>query len=88
MGRKADLGGTNFSATPGHVGGFGAIVNNVGRGFPRDVALGREFTVVATAPYEGPSLQVAMQLMEDVKLREEAERLEDGGQAFNEESMG
>ena len=71
LGRKADLGGTNFTATPGHVGGFGALVSNIGRGFPRYIALGTEFTIVATAPYEGPDLEVAKKLMEEQKLREQ-----------------
>ena len=88
LGRKADLGGTNFTAIPGHVGGFGALVSNIGRGFPRHVALGKEFTVVATAPYEGPDLEVATRLMEEQKLREQEIMLTAGtGMNFNEESV-
>ena len=88
LGRKADLGDTNFSVIPGHVGGFGALVSNIGRGFPRHVALGKEFTVVATAPYEGPDLEVATRLMEEQKLREQEIMLTAGtGMNFNEESV-
>jgi hypothetical protein len=42
-----------YTAIPGHVGGFGAIVDRVGRGMPRAVACGKEFMVVATYPYQG-----------------------------------
>ena len=47
-----------YTPVPGHVGGFGAIVGRVGRGFPRSVTCGREYTVVATYPYTGPALKV------------------------------
>jgi len=65
------------------------LVNNIGRGFPRDVALGREFTVVATAPYQGPDLDVATKLMEEAKIREQEALLAKGGvQNFASEEMG
>ncbi len=60
-----------FTPTPGHVGGFGALVNRIGRGFPRSISCGREFSVVCTFPYEGPDLQVATKLMEEAKIREQ-----------------
>lgn len=47
-----------FSADPGHVGGFGVLVDGVGRGLPRAVTCGKEFTLVATYPYEGPVMEV------------------------------
>lgn len=47
-----------FSADPGHVGGFGVLVDGVGRGLIRAVACGKEFTLVATYPYEGPVIEV------------------------------
>jgi hypothetical protein len=53
-----------YTPLPGHVAGYGALVNRVGRGFPRAIACGREFSAVATFPYEGPDLQVATKLME------------------------
>ncbi len=53
------------------MGGFGAIVDRVGRGFPRYVSLGTEYSVVCTWPYEGPDLGVAAKLMEEAKLREQ-----------------
>jgi hypothetical protein len=43
----------------------------VGRGFPRYISCGKEYTVVATWPYEGPDLGVAVKLMEEAKLREQ-----------------
>lgn len=50
--------GELFSPDPGHVGGFGVLVDGVGRGLPRTVACGKEYTVVATYPYEGPVMEV------------------------------
>lgn len=64
-----------YTSKPGHCGGFGAIVDRVGRGLPRSVACGKEFTLVATYPYEGPSEEVAKKLMEELKLRQEEEKL-------------
>jgi hypothetical protein len=46
-------------------------VNKVGRGLPRFVVCGHEFTVVATMPYEGPELQVAMKLAHEQYIREQ-----------------
>lgn len=51
--------GEEFSADPGHVGGFGVLVDGVGRGLPRAVACGKEYTIVATYPYEGPVMEVS-----------------------------
>lgn len=75
LGRRCDMRGTEFTATPGHCGGFGALVDKVGRGLPRHVAIGREFTIVATYPYQGPDLDVAVKLMEEAKIREQEEML-------------
>ena len=62
---------------PGHVSGFGAIVDRIGRGMVRAIACGREFTIVATAPYEGPSESVAIKLMEEEAVRAEILREEE-----------
>ena len=51
--------------------GFGALVNRIGRGFPRSISAGREFSTVCTYPYEGPDIQVATKLMEEAKIREQ-----------------
>lgn len=64
-----------YTPIPGHCGGFGAIVNRIGRGFPRYITLGQEYTVVTTWPYEGPELGVAVKLMEEAKLREQEAQL-------------
>lgn len=61
----------NYTSEPGHVSGFGAIVERVGRGMVRSFAIGREFTLVATYPYEGPSEEVAARLMEEDRIRAE-----------------
>ena len=61
-----------FSPRPGYCAGFGAIVNRIGRGFPRSVACGRGFTIVCTSQYCGPSEEVAEKLMADHK-RSQAE---------------
>ena len=65
------------TADPGHASGFGAIVERVGRGMVRDYALGREFTIVATYPYEGPTEDVARKLMEEEAIRLDMLALED-----------
>ncbi|CAM9525386.1 unnamed protein product [Pylaiella littoralis] len=64
-----------FSADPGHVGGFGVLVDGVGRGLPRAVTCGKEFTLVATYPYEGPVMEVAVQVMQASAIEEEEIRL-------------
>ena len=76
LGRKIDERDVNYSGLPGHVGGFGAIVDKTGRGFPRSVTCGTEFTVVSTYPYEGPDLATATKLMDEAKIREQEALLE------------
>jgi alpha-tubulin suppressor-like RCC1 family protein len=71
LGRKIDEKDVFFTATPGHVPGFGSLVGRVGRGFARSVSCGREFTVVATFAYEGPDNKIATKLMEEAKIREQ-----------------
>lgn len=70
-----------FTPWPGHVSGFGSIVDRIGRGLPRSVACGKEFTIVATYPYEGPTENVARTLMEEEKLRREEEKLREEEEA-------
>mmetsp|Transcript_17287 Transcript_17287/g.29025 ORF Transcript_17287/g.29025 Transcript_17287/m.29025 type:complete len:529 (+) Transcript_17287:31-1617(+) len=70
-GRKIDEKDVIYTPIPGHVQGFGALVNKVGRGFARSITCGRESSVVATFPYEGPDNQVATKLMEEAKIREQ-----------------
>jgi hypothetical protein len=60
-----------FTPYAGHVGGFGVLVDGIGRGLPRSIACGKEYTVVATFPYEGPVMDVALQLMEEFAMEEE-----------------
>jgi hypothetical protein len=47
------------------------LVNRIGRGFPRSIASGRDFSVVCTYPYEGPDFMVATKLMEEARIREQ-----------------
>ena len=47
------------------------MVNRVGRGFPRAVSCGTNFTVVVTYPYEGPDYETAKKLMEEAKIRDQ-----------------
>lgn len=63
-----------FSPHPGIVAGFGTIVNRIGRGFPMSVACGREYTIVVTYPYNGPSEDEALQIAEEQRIRELEER--------------
>lgn len=71
LGRKIEERDVVFTPKPGIVGGFGALVNRVGRGIPRMVACGKEFTLLCTHPYTGPDLAVATKLMEEAKIREQ-----------------
>jgi hypothetical protein len=76
LGRKIDEVDVTFTAIPGHVGGFGALVDRIGRGFPRAIACGQEFTVVCTDPYKGPDMRVAADLMQEALAREQEELLQ------------
>jgi hypothetical protein len=70
------------------------MLDGIGRGVPRSVACGREYTIVATYPYDGPSEvelmeqeMLAVQNAEIVALREaEADlaRAKDTQQAVSE----
>jgi hypothetical protein len=73
--RKIQEKDVEYTATPGHVGGYGAIVGRIGRGLVRSVSCGREYTIVATWPYEGPNFEVCTKLMEEQKVREEEANL-------------
>jgi len=63
-----------FTPNPGIVPEFGAIVDRIGRGLPRSVAVGREYTIVATYRYDGPSEEEALEILEVHRMRDEAER--------------
>lgn len=71
LGRKIEEKDVNYTSIPGHVPGFGALVGRIGRGFPRSMTCGTDFSVVATYPYEGPDYAVATKLMEEAKIREQ-----------------
>ncbi len=75
LARKIPEKDVEYTATPGHVGGFGAIVGRIGRGLVRSVSCGREYTIVATWPYEGPNFEVCTKLMEEQKVRQEEANL-------------
>ncbi len=60
-----------FTPMPGHVPGFGALVNRIGRGIPRHIACGRDYSVACTYPYEGPDFVTATRLMEEARIREQ-----------------
>lgn len=71
LGRKIPEKDVTYTPVPGHVPGFGALVNLVGRGYPRAISCGRDFSVVCTYPYEGPDFNVATRLMEEAKIKEQ-----------------
>lgn len=71
LGRRIDEKDVPYTPMPGHVAGFGALVNRIGRGFPKSIACGRDYSVVCTHPYEGPDIAVATRLMEEAKIREQ-----------------
>ena len=76
LSRKIDEKDVAYSGLPGHVGGFGAIVGKIGRGFARSICCGSEYTVCSTYPYEGPDFATATKLMEEAKIREQEALLE------------
>jgi hypothetical protein len=71
LGRKIYERDVTYTALPGHCGGFGAIVNKIGRGLPKQVCCGLDYTVVCTFPYIGPNLAVAAKLMEDANVKQQ-----------------
>ena len=81
LGHQIDENYVEYTPHPGHCGGFGSIVDRIGRGLPRSVACGKEYTLVATYPYEGPSEEVAKKLTEEYKLRQEEQKLKDEEEA-------
>lgn len=88
LGRDIDERDVKYTPTPGHVGGFGAIVDRIGRGFPRSVQCGRDYTIVCTWPYEGPNFEVCSKLMEEKKIREEEamlQNMQNGGPLENDD---
>jgi len=46
-----------------------------GRGLVRDIGIGKDFMVVATYPYEGPSSEVSRRIMEERKVMIDERRL-------------
>lgn len=72
LGRDIDEKDVEFTPNPGIVNGFGTIVNKIGRGFPKKVALGRSYTIVCTKPYEGSrDLMMNFGTEQDRQLQEE-----------------
>lgn len=71
LGRAIEEKDVVFTPLPGHVAGFGALVDKIGRGFPRSISCGKDFSVICTYPYEGPDYNVAQKLMEEARIREQ-----------------
>ena len=69
LGRTIDEMDVEYSTLPGHVGGFGALEDGIGRGLVNHVSCGKEFTIVSTYPYEGPDLHTAYMIMEEEAAR-------------------
>lgn len=76
LGRSIEETDVTFSPHP-RIVEFGTIVNRIGRGVPRSVACGHDFTVVATHPYEGPSEQEMIKLLETKRRKEQEEKEEE-----------
>lgn len=76
LGRSIEEPDVTFTPRPGIVELFGTIVNRIGRGAPKSVACGHDFTVVATHPYEGPTEQEMIKLLETKHLKEQEEKKE------------
>eukprot|EP00984_Skeletonema_dohrnii_P016642 scaffold7443_cov82-Skeletonema_dohrnii-CCMP3373.AAC.4 len=75
LGRSIEETDVTFTPHPGIVE-FGTIVNRIGRGTPKSVVCGHDFTVVATQPYEGPSEQEMIKLLESKRRKEQEEKEE------------
>uniref|UniRef100_A0A7S2DQJ6 RCC1-like domain-containing protein n=1 Tax=Octactis speculum TaxID=3111310 RepID=A0A7S2DQJ6_9STRA len=76
----------SYTPVPGHCGGFGALVDRIGRGMARSVACGKEYTIVATYPYEGPTEAIAYELNEEAALRKEEEKLQAAQERHDQET--
>jgi len=76
LGRLIEEKGMSFTPQPGVCSSFGVIVNRIGRGLPRSIACGKEFTVVATYSYEGPTEAKAQQLTQKKKQQDSKSRQE------------
>lgn len=74
LGRLIEEKSPAFTPHPGIVIEFGTIVNRIGRGLPRSVTCGRDYTIVATHPYDGLTENEALELFDAKRRREEAER--------------
>ena len=64
-----------WTATPGLVDCFNCMIDRVGRGAIRDFSCGKDFTVVATFPYEGPSEEQLQAMEEEAARRAEEEAI-------------
>jgi alpha-tubulin suppressor-like RCC1 family protein len=87
LARKIDERDVNYTPIPGHCGGFGVIVGRTGRGFPRSISCGKEFTIVCTWPYTGPNFEVATKLMEEARVREQEEALKNRAAEYDEKNV-
>ena len=65
-----------FSPHPGYVGGFGAIVNRIGRGLVKSVSCGKHFTIVITLPYAGPNEEMAQKLMDEEERKKKKKEMQ------------
>jgi alpha-tubulin suppressor-like RCC1 family protein len=65
-----------YTPVPGHVAGFGTMIERTGRGLIQSVGCGHEFTIIVTQPYEGPTEETAKEIIieEDIRLEEIAVR--------------
>ncbi|KAL7546829.1 hypothetical protein ACHAWF_010163 [Thalassiosira exigua] len=75
LGRSINEENASFTPHPGVVAEFGTIVDRIGRGLPLSVACGREYTVVATSAYDGPSEKEALAMAEEKRRRDEEEQM-------------
>jgi alpha-tubulin suppressor-like RCC1 family protein len=75
LGRSIEEADVRFTPFPGVVE-FGTIVNQVGRGQPKLVACGHDFTVVTTHPFDGPSEEEMIKLLETKHRKEQEEKEE------------
>ena len=76
LGRDIDELDVEYTALPGHVGGFGALVDGTGQGLVRSVACGTGFTIVSTWPYDGPDEETARLILEEQAAADDEDSIE------------
>jgi hypothetical protein len=71
-----DTEGQMWTAEPGIIEVFDAMVDRVGRGPVQSIACGKEYTLVATLPYTGPSEEELLLMEKEAEEEAAQERMD------------